>query len=86
MSNLLEILAACERDQPDAVALRFSNYGEVKDALATAVQAALAPIQERYAELAADPSQLDQVRRDGADRARDRAARTVSRAKHAIGL
>ena len=45
----------------------------------------LAPIQHRYAELMADPSYLDQVRRDGAERARDRAARP-SRAKQAIGL
>ena len=33
VSNLLEILAACERDQPDVAALRFRNYGELKEAL-----------------------------------------------------
>jgi len=86
LSNLLEILAACDRDQPDVVALRFANYGEVKEALAASVQAALAPIQARYTELLADPGHLNQLRRDGAERARDRAARTVARAKHAIGL
>ena len=46
----------------------------------------ITPIQERYAELMADPGHLDRVRRDGAERARDRAARTVGRAKQAIGL
>lgn len=86
LSNLLEILAACERDQPDVAALRFSSYGEVKSAVATAAIEVLAPIQQRYAQLLAEPAYLDQVRRDGAERARDRTARTVARARQAIGL
>lgn len=86
VSNLLEILAACDRDQPDAVALRFETYAELKEALAQAIVETLRPIQERYAELSVEKHYLDQVRADGAERARDRAARTVRRAKQAIGL
>jgi tryptophanyl-tRNA synthetase len=86
VSNLLEILAACERDQPDVAALRFTNYGELKEELAQAIVDTLAPVQRRYAELMADRGQLEQVRRAGAERARDRAADTVHRAKQAIGL
>jgi tryptophanyl-tRNA synthetase len=85
-SNLLEILAACERDQPDAVALRFSSYGELKDAVAEAVIETLSPLQERVRELESDRSYLNEVRRLGAGRVRDRAQQTLDRAKRAIGL
>ncbi len=86
VSNLLEILAACERDQPDVTALRFASYTELKEALTAAVVDTLAPVQRRYAELMADRTYLDEVRRHGSERARDRAQQTVHRAKHAIGL
>ena len=86
VSNLLEILAACERDQPDVTALRFASYGELKEALTEAIVDTLAPVQRRYAELMADRTYLDEVRRRGAERARDRAQQTVQRSKHAIGL
>jgi tryptophanyl-tRNA synthetase len=86
VSNLLEILAACERDQPDAVALRFASYAELKEAVSDSIVDTLRPVRERYAQLVADPSHLAAVRRAGTERARDRAAATVHRAKHAIGL
>jgi tryptophanyl-tRNA synthetase len=86
VSNLLEILAACERDQPDVAALRFTNYGALKEELTQTIVDTLAPVQRRHAELMADRGYLDQIRRNGAERARDRATATLDRAKHAIGL
>jgi tryptophanyl-tRNA synthetase len=86
LSNLLEILAACDRDEPDVVALRFDTYGQLKEALTETIVDMLRPIQERYAGIIAQRGLLEDIRRDGADRARDRAARTVERAKSAIGL
>lgn len=86
VSNLLEILAACERGRPDITALRLSTYAELKDALIATIVDTLRPLQDTYAELMAEPRYLDKVRRDGAERARDRASRTVRRAKYAIGL
>jgi tryptophanyl-tRNA synthetase len=86
LSNLLEILAACERDEPDIVALRFDSYGQLKEALTSAIVDMLRPIQERYRGIVAERGLLEDIRRDGAERARDRAARTVARAKAAIGL
>jgi tryptophanyl-tRNA synthetase len=86
VSNLLEIIAACERDQPDVAALRFHNYAELKEGATQTIVDTFAPVQRRYAELTSDRAYLDQVRRDGAERARDRAAETVRRAKYAIGL
>jgi tryptophanyl-tRNA synthetase len=86
VSNLLEILAACERGRPDVTALRFATYAELKEALTQTIVDVLRPIQDRYTELMADPRYLENVRRDGAERVRDRAAETVRRAKYAIGL
>jgi tryptophanyl-tRNA synthetase len=86
VSNLLEILAACERAEPEAVARRYESYAQLKEALADALVATLAPIQRRYADLMADQSCLEGVRREGAEAARQRASRTVQRAKQAIGL
>jgi tryptophanyl-tRNA synthetase len=86
VSNLVEILAACHREEPALTALRFDNYASLKEALAEAIVDTLAPIQRRYQELIADRAYLDEIRRRGAARVRDRAAQTVERAKRAIGL
>jgi tryptophanyl-tRNA synthetase len=86
VSNLLEILAACTRDQPDVAALLYDNYAALKQAVTESIVEILRPVRARYAELVAEPGHLEQVRRAGAERARDRAGITVSRAKQAIGL
>jgi tryptophanyl-tRNA synthetase len=84
VSNLLEILAACVGGSPQALAGQFRGYGELKAAVADAVIDVVRPIQERYAAL--EPAEVDAVLRDGAQRARERAAATVRRARQAIGL
>ena len=86
VSNLLEIIAACEADEPDTVALRFRDYAELKDGVVAAIDRVLAPVRSRYAELITDPTGLADIRRDGAERACDRAGQTLARAKRAIGL
>jgi len=86
VANLLEILAACHRDDPAITALRFSSYTHLKEALTEAIVETLAPVQRRHAEFVADSGYLAAIRRRGQERVRDRAARTVTRAKQAIGL
>ena len=86
LANLLTILAACTGDDPVRLAGRFGRYGELKRAVADAVVAVLAPVRERYGELAADPAYVGSVLRDGAARAREEAGRKVREAKAAIGL
>ncbi|MBX6769054.1 MAG: tryptophan--tRNA ligase, partial [Actinomadura rubrobrunea] len=86
VSNLLTILAACTGDTPQAAAERFDRYGVLKEAVADAVVATLAPVRERYLELADDPGYVRAALRDGAERARDLAADKVRQAKSAIGL
>jgi tryptophanyl-tRNA synthetase len=88
VANLLAILAACTspgRD-PATLATEFSSHRQLKAATTEAVIGALAPIQHRYAELAADPNQVRAVLAAGAAQARERTGRTVARARRAVGL
>jgi len=88
VANLLEILAGCTGAGPDLAGLAagFGSCRQLKEATAEAVIGVLAPIQRRYAELAADPGQARSVLATGAARVRERAAGTVGRARSAIGL
>jgi len=87
VANLLEILGACT-DEPDlpGLAARLHGAAELKAAVADAVVAALAPVQDRYRELAADEIGLARILRDGADRASAMAAGRVELARTLMGL
>ncbi len=84
VANLLAILSACTGADP--AQLHFDTYAELKAAVTDAVIGTLAPLQVRYAELAADPRRLRAVLADGAARACVRPRATVARAARAIGL
>jgi tryptophanyl-tRNA synthetase len=86
VSNLLSILAACTGVAPQDAADGFSQYGPLKQAAADAVIETVRPLQERYAELSADPAETARLLRAGADRARAVASVTLARAYDAIGL
>ena len=86
VSNLLEILAACTGETPEALAARYTQYGPLKGDTGEAVVELLRPIQARYHELMADPAELQSLLRKGADKARSVAAATLARAQSAIGL
>ena len=86
VSNLLDILSVATDRRPEELATQFDSYGELKTAVADSVVALLAPIQERYRELTADPRELDRRLADGLEQVRDRAAATVRRARSVMGL
>ncbi|MBA3232793.1 MAG: tryptophan--tRNA ligase [Propionibacteriales bacterium] len=86
VSNLLDIIACISGDTTSQVASRVSSYGALKVACVEEVVGALRPIQERYADLAADPATLSSLLRRGADRAREAAGPVLVRAREAIGL
>lgn len=86
VANLLDVLAACERGNPEELAGVYESYGALKKDTAEAVVELLRPVRERHAELAADPGYVDQVLREGAERARGMARPTVDAAYRAIGL
>src|SRR3954447_21155712 len=86
VTNLLEILAACTGDDPEALAGKYSQYGPLKADTGAAVVELLRPVQDRYRELVGDPAQLSALLRQGAAKARSVASVTLQRAYDAIGL
>jgi tryptophanyl-tRNA synthetase len=86
VSNLLSILAACLGEDPAALAGKYAQYGPLKADTAAAVIELLRPVQDRFAELTADPASLTAILADGAARARSVASGTLTRARDAIGL
>lgn len=62
------------------------RYGEVKSELAEAIYKELEPIQERRRELEADPAKVDQIIREGNDKARAVARETVVEIREKMGL
>ena len=81
VTNLLEILEAC-----GGSAEGLTTYGALKRAVTDAVVAELAPIQERYADLAADPAHVAEVYAAGAARARTVTEPVLAAASAAMGL
>ena len=88
VSNLLEILAATTGQAiPDLVAeFADGGYGPLKGAVADAVVAFLQPLQDRFAELDADPQQVDAQLALGAEKAEAMSAKVLERVRRATGL
>ena len=62
------------------------RYGDLKKQLAADIVAFTTPIRERILEIQADEAFLDRVVREGAERARESAARTLAEVRHMIGF
>jgi tryptophanyl-tRNA synthetase len=86
VSNLLSILSACTGRSPAELADDYQQYGPLKADTAEAVVEVLRPIQDRYAELSADPAGTASILDKGAAKARSIAGPTLARAQSAIGL
>jgi len=86
VSNLLSILAAATGGDPEALAQRYQQYGPLKADTAEAVVELLRPVQQRFAELAADPAETARILALGADKARKTAATKMSLVRDRLGL
>jgi tryptophanyl-tRNA synthetase len=86
VTNLLEILGACSGADPRALAGSYASYGALKQDVADAVVAVLAPVQRRYAELDADRAEVDRILDDGRERAEATALPRLRAASLAVGL
>jgi len=86
LSNLLEIFSAFSGETPEAVAARYTRYGDLKGDLSTLVADSLAPITARYHELRANTKQLNEIIDLGAKKASKVASATYERAAKAMGL
>lgn len=88
VSNLLTLLSGATGRSIDSLVPEYEGkmYGHLKGDVADAVVAMLEPIQQRYHALREDRSALDQIMRDGADKARSAAAETVARVYETVGF
>ena len=86
VSNLLDILSACTGTAPEELAENYTQYGPLKGDTAEAVIELLRPIQERFAELHADPAETERLLALGAAKAEAVASKVLHRAKQNIGL
>lgn len=88
VSNLIEIYSAVQGISFDDVEAEFAGqqYGAFKQAVADAVIAYLAPMQDKYTALRADEPALEAVLAAGAEKARVIAAATLVQTREKMGL
>jgi tryptophanyl-tRNA synthetase len=86
--KLLQLLAPAEvaADLTQQLAAGGYGYGDLKKALFEHYWEFFREARTRRAELVANPDYVDQVLREGADRARDVAGQVLARARQACGL
>jgi len=88
VSNLLGIYSAVsEKPLTDLVeSYQGAGYGQLKQDVADAVIAAIAPIREKTNELMSDASHLDSILEKGAEKAKETANQTLRDVQHALGF
>lgn len=88
ITNLLDLFSAVTGEDIPTLEGRYDGrgYGEFKSELADAVVDFLRPLQERYAELSADPQVALDHLAQGAEKARAIASHTLAAVKDAVGL
>jgi tryptophanyl-tRNA synthetase len=88
IANLLTTYAALTGEPMPEVEAHFAGkgYGDLKGELAEVVVATLEPVQKRYQEIIADKAYLEQVLARGAERARWKARKTLSKVYRKVGL
>ncbi|MFM7313147.1 MAG: tryptophan--tRNA ligase, partial [Cyanobium sp.] len=86
--NLLGLYALLSGRGREAAASECAamGWGTFKPLLAEVLVEALRPIQARYAELRADPAELDRVLQAGRERANGVASASLARTREALGF
>lgn len=87
INNLMEIYSAVTGETLDQITAEFEGkgYGDFKVAVAEAVIEELRPVQQKFAELLKDKAQLEQMMKEGAERAAAISRRTVYKAYKKMG-
>lgn len=88
VSNLLEIMSACTCTSIEDLVEKYKGqmYGTFKCDVADSMVALLEPIQNRYKELRADEGYLNEVLREGALKASERAQKTLDDVYRKVGF
>ena len=88
VSNLMSIYGAMTGETMEQIEAHFAGqgYGAFKSAVADACIAVLEPVQSEHKRLMADKAYLEQVMREGAERAAAIANRTLRKVHKKVGL
>ena len=88
VSNLLDILSAVTDKSVAELEKEFEGkmYGHLKTAVADEVSNLLAGLQERFYQYRNDEALLDEILRQGAEKARARAKETLDKVYEAVGF
>ena len=88
VSNLIEVLAVVRGSAPEEIEREFdgAGYGDFKSAVAEEVIGLLDPVRSRYLELRPDEEALEDVLREGAERARAIASDTLADVRRVMGV
>lgn len=88
LKNLIDIYSVFTKKTPDEIVKEFEGkgYSEFKGAVAEVVNDGMRPIRERFNEIRNDKTYLESVYRDGADRARSIAYKTMSKVHRKMGF
>ncbi|GGW78777.1 hypothetical protein GCM10007391_09260 [Alteromonas halophila] len=88
VSNLLTLLSLATGKSVDALVPEYEDkmYGHLKGDVADAVVALIEPIQQKFHTLRDDRAYLDSVMKAGAERASERAAKTLRSVYDAVGF
>ncbi|AEX50239.1 tryptophan--tRNA ligase [Rahnella aquatilis] len=88
VSNLLDILSGVTGKAIPELEAEFEGqmYGHLKGAVAEAVSGMLTEVQERFNRFRSDEAYLQEVMKEGAEKARARASVTLKKAYEAIGF
>jgi tryptophanyl-tRNA synthetase len=88
MTNLLTIYSLLAGTPISELEERYrgAGYGRFKQELAEVVVEQLTPIQQRLAQLSADPAELKRILERGRDRAREIAVPKMEQVREATGI
>lgn len=90
VSNLLVIQSALGDKSIDELVEGYqkagSGYGDLKKDTAEVLEAFCTPLRQRYDEYMADPAELNHILANGADRAREIAAKTIEQVYERVGF
>lgn len=88
VSNLLSLLSCATGNSIESLVPEYEGkmYGHLKTDVADAVVALLEPIQQKYHSLRNDRAYLDSVMAQGANKASERAEKTLKKVYEAVGF
>ena len=88
VKNLLDIYCACTGRTPDEAVREFDGqgYGQLKTAVAEAVNSVLTPLQAEVSQLGKDKAYLDGIIRENAEKAQYYANKTLRKVQKKVGF